>query len=257
MPVEADLLTDFTHDGYGALLDAFAARGYRAVGYADVEPAAAQLIVRHDLDMSIGAAFAIADIEAARGIRGHYFVLMRTEMYNPWSRQGRDGLQALLDAGHEVGLHFDASLYPDDLDRLDAACVAECEALEQLLGRPVTMVSLHRPQPSLLGLKRSLGGRPHSYQPRFFSDIGYCSDSRGAWGHGRPLDHPVVAEGHALQLLTHPIWWAGAIGEDPVSRLDRFAKARHQLLRDELARNCDIYRPVAPANPKTETYDDL
>lgn len=251
------LAADFTLKGYGALLDALVERGYRAVGYQDVEPAEPHLVVRHDLDMSITAARPIAELEAARGIRSHYFVLLRTEMYNPWSQQGLDGLRALLDLGHDVGLHFDASLYSDDFDRLSAACGAECEVLERLLDRPVGMVSLHRPQGSLLGLKQALAGRPHSYQPRFFSEIGYCSDSRGAWAHGHPLAHPAVRDSRALQLLTHPIWWTSAAGDSPVAKLDRFAAARDQLLRDELARNCDIYRPTAPIQPTTEHRDDL
>ena len=62
---------------------------------------------------------------------------------------------------------------------------------------PVTMVSFHRPAPELLGHAAPLGGRAHAYQPRFFSDMGYCSDSRGRWGHGHPLEHPAVAEGRA------------------------------------------------------------
>ena len=241
-PTEQTAPGDFTPDAYAALLDQFVARGYQVRGYADALPDQAHLILRHDLDMSIQAARATADIEAKRGMKAHYFVLMRTEMYNPWSAQGRADLGAIADAGHDIGLHLDASLYPDDLDALDDACATECDALAQVLGRPVNIVSLHRPQAGLLGLKRSLGGRPHSYQPRFFRDIGYCSDSRGAWRHGHPCDHPAVAEGRALQLLTHPIWWSS--DGDAIAKLESFASVRDKLLRSELAANCEPYRAV-------------
>ena len=107
---------DFSRAGYAALLDGFVARGYRAMSYGAVEPTQAHLVLRHDLDMSIQAARALADIEEARDITAHYFVLLRTELYNPWSRAGRAGLRALADAGHTVGLHFDTALYADDLD---------------------------------------------------------------------------------------------------------------------------------------------
>jgi len=232
--------TDFTLEAYAALLDQFKARGYQVRGYADAMPTQPHLILRHDLDMSIQAARVIADVEAERRMKAHYFVLLRTEMYNPWSARGRSDLGAIAAAGHNVGLHLDASLYPDDLDALDEACTIECDALSQIMGRAVTMVSLHRPHARLLGLKRSLGGRPHSYQPRFFSDIGYCSDSRGAWHHGHPLDHPAIAECHAVQLLTHPIWWV--TGGDVVAKLNEFAERRDEVLRTELAANCEPYR---------------
>lgn len=242
-------LNDFSRDAYAALLDQFVARGYEVRGYADTLADAPHLILRHDLDMSIQAARPIAEIEAERGMKAHYFVLLRTEMYNPWSARGRTGLAAIAAAGHDIGLHLDASLYPGSLEALDEACGTECDALAQILGRPVTMVSLHRPHSSLLGLKSSLGGRPHSYQPRFFSDIGYCSDSRGAWHHGHPIEHPAVAEGRALQLLTHPIWWSA--DGDAISKLDRFVDDRDALIRAELAANCEPYRAVDERRAKS------
>lgn len=232
-------MSEFTLQGYGALLDQFVASGFQVCSYAEALPDQPHLILRHDLDMSIQAALPIAAAEAERSMRAHYFALLRTEMYNPWSAHGRADLAAIAEAGHDIGLHLDASLYPDNLDALDKACAEECDALEQIVGQPVTMVSLHRPRASLLGLKESLGGRPHSYQPRFFSDIGYCSDSRGAWHHGHPSDHPAVTEKRALQLLTHPIWWSGRGGA--VAKLDNFVELRDELLRAELAANCEPY----------------
>ena len=240
MPPEAD----FTLDGYRALLDSFDECGYRARGFAETEADRPHLILRHDLDMSIQAARPIAEIEAARGLRTHYFVMIRTEMYNPWSGRGRAGLLALADLGHRIGLHFDAALYPDDFASLDEACRRECDALEQLLGRTVEMVSLHRPAKTLLGLDKLLGGRPHVYQPRWFEHIGYCSDSRGTWGHGHPLHHAVVTAGRALQLLTHPIWWTSGVGL-PVEKLTMFVDGRTRFLRDELAAHCHVFPEAA------------
>lgn len=234
---------DFTLAGYGALLDAFAERGYAARSFGDADPAARHLVLRHDLDMSLDAAVPVAEAEAARGLRAHYFVLLRTEMYNPFSAAGRDALDRLQARGHEIGLHLDASLYADDAAALDAAAARECRVLEEATGAPVRLISFHRPSRALLGLDRRLAGRPHTYQPRFFEAMGYCSDSRGAWGHGHPLDHPAVAEGRALQLLTHPIWWRDQTPDDAQAKLDRFAEGRDELLRAELARNCDIYDP--------------
>jgi hypothetical protein len=70
--------------------------------------------------------------------------------------------------------------------------------------------------------------------------MGYCSDSRGGWYHGHPLDHPSVAQGRALQLLTHPVWWTLPAGE-ATAKLKRFLLERYQLLDEELASQCQIH----------------
>ena len=230
---------DFNLDAYGALLDAFASRGYTPRGYDDAEPAQRHLVVRHDLDMSITAALPLAEAEQARNISATYFVLVRTEMYNPFSSEAVAGLRRLTALGHMIGLHLDASLYTGR-QALEDGAAAECASLESLLGVRVPVVSFHRPALEFQGDARPIAGRPHAYQPRFFAEMGYCSDSRGRWAHGHPLEHKAVAEGRALQLLTHPIWWQGQAAE-PQARLDRFLDTRLETLDRELAANCDVY----------------
>lgn len=242
-------VADFTRDGYRSLVAGLLERGYRAVGYDSVAPDERHLILRHDLDMSIDAAVAIAEIEADLGLGAHYFVLLRTEMYNPWSDQARRQLDRIASLGHEIGLHLDASLYPDDVGTLDRAAAEECDVLAALTGRPVEMVSFHRPSAALLGRPEDIAGRSHSYQPRYFHDIGYCSDSRGAWHHGHPMDHVAIADGRALQLLTHPIWWDRDSALDPVTALDGFRAERDTVLMHALADNCEPYRAARRASP--------
>ncbi|MEK9660922.1 MAG: hypothetical protein VW644_04165 [Alphaproteobacteria bacterium] len=244
---------DFTRAGYRALVAALLERGYAAVGYDAVAPGERHLVLRHDLDMSIDAAVSIAGIEAELGVSAHYFVLLRTEMYNPWSDHARHQLDRIAALGHEIGLHFDASLYSDDIAALDRAAAEECTVLAALTGRPVETISFHRPSPALLGRPGTIAGRRHSYEPRYFHDIGYCSDSRGAWHHGHPLAHDAVADGRALQLLTHPIWWDRDNALDPVAALDRFRDARDTVLMNALADNCEPYRAARRASPDAST----
>jgi hypothetical protein len=135
---------------------------------------------------------------------------------------------------------LDAALYDDDPAALQAAAERECAVLERLVERPVTTISLHRPARSLRGMAEALAGRRHAYQPRYFEDMGYCSDSRGAWHHGPPLEHPAVAEGRALQLLTHPIWWQAPPAE-PKDRLDQLVEARLDMVDKELAAHCEVH----------------
>lgn len=237
-------IREFSLAGYEALIGGLMNRGYEVCDFAKADAAAPHLILRHDVDMSLGAAVEIAALENRLGLAAHYFVLLRTEMYNMFSEQGLAAVERLLDLGHKVGLHFDASLY--HADELEDAAEWETGCLQCLTGREVEMISFHRPARSLLGRKEPLAGRHHAYQPRFFEEMAYCSDSRGLWGHGHPFDLDAVREGRALQLLTHPIWWTTDGDESPVSRLDRFAAGRHLGLRKELVRNCEPYQDAYP-----------
>ncbi len=234
--------SNFSLHGYRELVTALLGRDYSVHGFADAEPDKRHLILRHDIDMSLGSAVAMAGLERELGVRSIYFVLLRTGLYNPFSAPGIGSLRQILDAGHEIGLHLDASLYPADRSSLEAACEEECERLEAQTGRPVEVVSFHRPTEWLIGAEGQFAGRTHAYEPRFITEMGYCADSRGAWHHGHPLDHPAVAQSRALQLLTHPIWWDTQPEESVVGRLDRLVVEHADAFRNELAENCEPYR---------------
>ena len=231
---------DFNLSAYRGLMTALIERGYQAQSYAEADPDKRHLILRHDIDMSLDAALPIAEIEAALGLKAHYFVLVRTEMYNPFSAAAREALQRLIARGHEIGLHLDASHYDNDFSKLQRAAAQECAVLEAATAEPVRIISFHRPAKALLGYSEPLAGRLHAYQPRFFSQMGYCSDSQGAWHYGHPLDHAALREDRGLQLLTHPIWWVVGGAEGAQAKLDRFAAQRFDMLRSELARNCEM-----------------
>jgi hypothetical protein len=232
----------FTLAGYEALIGELLVRGYQVRGYDNVDREKPDLILRHDLDMSLDAALPIAEIERGLNAKSHFFVLIRTEMYNIFSTRAVCAIRHLQSLGHEIGLHLDASFYGDAVSSLEAGVRTECDVLEQVTGTPIRIISFHRPAKSLLGYAGTLAGRPHAYEPRFFSEIGYCSDSRNDWHFGHPLSHPAVREQRALQLLTHPIWWQLDGVDDAVAILDRFVEKRVALLRDELAANCEPYR---------------
>ncbi len=234
--------SDFSLRGYRELVNALLSRDYSVRGFVDVEPDKRHLILRHDIDMSLESALALAEVEREMDVRSIYFVLLRSGLYNPFSEQGIAQLKRILDAGHEVGLHFDASLYPEDRASLEVACERECERLEVQLGCAVEVVSFHRPTEVLVGAEGLFAGRTHAYEPRFITEMGYCADSRGDWHHGHPLEHEAIAENRALQMLTHPIWWDAQPEESVVDRLDRLVDEHADGFRSELAENCEPYR---------------
>jgi hypothetical protein len=235
--------TEFSPAGYAALLDALQECGYSVRAFEDADPAARHLVLRHDVDFSLAAALAMAEAEAARGIAATYFILLRTEFYNPLSGEGLTALERIA-ALHTVGLHFDAELYGPDEGMLDAAAARECDLLAQVIERPVALVSHHRPGSKRIEYPQRLGGRVNVYAPSFTRDMGYCSDSRGGWHHGHPLEHAAIRAGRALHLLVHPFWWQ-APPLPPEERLKCFLAERGAFLDRELARHCTIHTAKA------------
>lgn len=217
---------DFTRAGYRELLKAFLTHGYRPATYETCRKDAPDLILRHDLDFAPELALRIAEIETDLAMPAAYFILLETPFYTIRDTHVRSAVKELIAMGHEIGLHFDAAAGEDTAEALDKAAREQCAILEDIAGTPVRMISFHRPAKVLLGREEEIGGRPHTYQPRYFNEMGYCSDSRGLWRFGHPLKTPAVAESRALQLLTHPIWWANDDGGDREAALARLV-ARH------------------------------
>lgn len=227
----------FSLDIYAQIVGSLLNQGYRIAGFAEAEPSEPHLILRHDVDLCLKTAERMASFEESIGAKAHYFVLVTSEQYNPASENGRTCLKRIIDGGHQIGLHFDAAI--DTAEPLDERAGNEAEFLSSLTGRAVDMVSFHRPAATLVGSPSMIGGLPHTYMPRYFSEMGYCSDSKGAWTHGSPLEHEAVSRTVALQLLTHPIWWV----QDRVSsgqRLDDFRNRRNRELASDLADNITI-----------------
>ncbi len=232
--------------GYIKLIGEFHARGYEVVDFLTATPELRHLLLRHDVDMCLQRALKLAEAEAELGVRASHFVLINTEMYNVASQAGRASLRRLYELGHDVGLHFDgAHVREGDLATLTRDVDLECNILEMQTGRPVRVVTFHRPATWLMGHATSLSGRLHAYQPCYFECMGYCSDSAGAFRYHHPLEHPAVREGRALQLLTHPVWWVAAPDDSAFGKLARFGRERDGEIGRKLAARCPFMPGVS------------
>ncbi|MGQ0671755.1 MAG: hypothetical protein ACT4N2_02580 [Hyphomicrobium sp.] len=234
-------LPSFSLTGYRLLVRGILERGYGLRSFQDADPVMPHLVLRHDIDQCIATARRLSDLETENGWQSTWFVLVRTEMYNPFSKANVGHLREMIAAGHEVGLHLDATHYPSTED-FDAGARQECRMLEDITSSPVRIVSFHRPAPALIGSSDLVGGRIHTYMPRFINEMGYCSDSRGQWRHGFPWDHEAFRERRALQLLTHAIWWVGPDDREPRQRLADLVARKVAEYNAELAANNDVWR---------------
>lgn len=107
---------DFTHTSYKQMLHALATAGYTFSRFPQAPTnmawATPFVLLRHDVDLDLEAALAMAHIEAEMGIASTYFVMVRTQFYNVFSQAGSHYVRTILDLGHDIGLHFDCAAYP-------------------------------------------------------------------------------------------------------------------------------------------------
>ncbi len=175
----------FDLEHYRELIAAARAGGYR-FAFFDAAPAAGDLLLRHDVDLSLEAALVLAELEAELEAPATYFLMTRSEFYNLESPSGVAAIERLRRLGHRVGLH---AVYPDAAHD----------------GRFDPVLAWHNPDPDYL--TAPVDGLVNAMQAGFFDPEHYRSDSNQRWRQGCP--HEALARGELewLQLLVHPEIW--------------------------------------------------
>jgi hypothetical protein len=203
---------ELTH--YRELLDAARTGGYRFASF-EQDPDAGDLLLRHDVDLSLDAALRMAELESDAGAPATYFLMTRSVFYNLASPEGEGALERLRALGHHVGLH---AVHPhvDHDGRFDA------------------VLAWHNPDPDFMSAP--VDGLANVMEPRFFSPDHYRSDSNQRWRHGCPHDDLAGGRFEWLQLLTHPEIWAypgTTMRETMEAMLDAERTRRVGQLRDD------------------------
>lgn len=200
---------DFTEDAYRRIIDRASSRfAFEPFG---TTAAAPHVLWRHDVDISVHRALALARIEADAGARSTWFLQLRSWFYNLLDEQVAGLAREIFALGHWLGLHFDGTADPDmrEIGDLERRIDEERRLLEDWIGRPVTAVSLHNPDTWAVPDMRaaSLAGLPNAYGSALATKYQYVSDSNGYWRF-RSLAE-VLADDTAsrLHVLTHPEWW--------------------------------------------------
>lgn len=255
MDLNRDSGAGFTYTDYGHLLTALDEAGYLFARFPQAERLLAQdrpfVLLRHDVDFDLAAAARMAHVEAKMGVVSTYFFMVRTEFYNLFSQAGTEHVRAILDDGHDIGLHFDCAAYPPGMEtsELAQASALECGLLESWFGRHVETISIHRPQPHVLtGDPALTAPRPHTYMDLYTKRLHYVADSRGGWHYGTPLAQPAFAQRRPMQILVHPIWW-GEEATPPLQTLHNFEEQRRREIARQMAANSTVYRPQAAQTP--------
>ncbi|HEX9417041.1 MAG TPA: hypothetical protein VF895_10090 [Gaiellaceae bacterium] len=204
----------FDVDHYRELIEAAKAGGYR-FAFFDRDPDPGDLLLRHDVDLSLAAALDLAELEHELGAASTYFLMTKSVFYNLNSSEGERAIARMRELGHQVGLH---AVWPDASldDRFD----------------PV--VAWHNPDPAYMS--EPVEGGANVMEPRFFSPETYRSDSNQQWRHGCPHEELAAGRFAWLQLLTHPEIWVhpgDSMGETMLAMLDAERERRLEQLRED------------------------
>lgn len=199
---------EFTYDSYGNLIELLKVKGYSVVTYKNWMNESRCVILRHDIDNDIEKSLELAKIEKQLGIVSTYFVLVTSDFYNVFSAKNEKLLHAIIDCGHEIGLHFDEVRYPMIKTPEDAKekIIEETDLLSMAIGKRVDAVSMHRPSKMMLEADLRIPGIINSYGQEYFKGFKYVSDSRRRWRE--PVEE-IVSSGEydRLHILTHAIWY--------------------------------------------------
>lgn len=204
----------FTLEHYRELLQAAQEGGYRWASFGQA-PGPGDLILRHDVDLSLDAALEMAELEAELGARATYFLMTQSVFYNLGSSEGRRVLNRLRELDHGVGLH---AVWPNlELDdRFD----------------PV--IAWHNPNPDYM--TEPVDGVVNVMQEPYFEPDHYRSDSNQHWRHGCPHEDLGAARFEWLQLLIHPEIWVypgETMGETMNALLEADRDRRRELLAED------------------------
>jgi hypothetical protein len=173
----------FDLDHYRELLTAALAGDY-TFAFFDHEPQQGQVLLRHDVDLSLDAALELAEVEHEHGVGATYFLMTRSEFYNLDAASGVRALDRLRALGHRIGLH---AVWPhvDDDERFDR------------------VLAWHNPEPEYM--REPVDGFVNVMQSPW-ADV-YRSDSNQHWRQGCPHDDLRAHAFERLQLLVHPEIW--------------------------------------------------
>jgi len=161
------------------------------------------LILRHDVDWSIDLAYKFSRIEKKNSKFSTYYILMTSDLYNPFSNESKKIIKNMLDEGFEIGLHFDPTIYGDISEKeLEEKFHNEKDIFESAFNFKIQSYSLHNPY--IHGKFPNFEGVINAYNTDIFSDECYISDSSFSFRGKDPKEFIKKSKDQLVQFLAHP-----------------------------------------------------
>jgi hypothetical protein len=209
---------DFTFRHYFEVLN-YATKEY-SIGpvrdFYDLRKKSKYVMLRHDVDYSLGGALKMAKEEFNHGLRSTYFILLHSPYYNALSENNVSLIKQISSLGHEIGLHYDTTFISLSDKKAVKQIEMEAKILSDIADQEVSSISQHNvtitPQ-----IKASICSKffdmKHS---EITNETTYISDSVQNWRQGCMCRH--IGKIPRLHILTHPIWWG------------KYSKSRHDIM---------------------------
>ena len=176
----------FTFNHYRELMNAIKKSKYVPIFFDESDQFEKEIIIRHDVDQDLENALNFAAIENNYGIKSTYFIWLRSPFYNVFDNSYYEYINKILGLGHQIGLHFDETLYniksEEDIKKY---VKKEIDVIKVYFDIEVKAVSFHRPSKFILNADLNLGNEIlNTYHSKFFIGYKYISDSRKVWKEG-------------------------------------------------------------------------
>lgn len=204
---------DFTYDEYSKIIALLKKQGYQFTCYRNEYSNSRNVILRHDVDLSLDKALEFAKFESNLGVTSTYYILLSSYWYNIMDPNSIEKIKVISGLGHDIGLHFDESKYifADNETwehSITETITKEAALLRKILGGTVAIesVSMHIPSSRTLGADLKIDGLVNSYGEEYFKNWKYVSDSNMNWREN--IFEIIESEEYSrLHILTHPFWY--------------------------------------------------
>ncbi|MFH1642775.1 MAG: hypothetical protein ABIC04_07820 [Nanoarchaeota archaeon] len=197
---------NYSFKHYLEILQLIKKQGYNSIKVSEtVKKQEGKIIVlRHDVDTSPKNALKTAVMEHKEGIISSYYVLLHSKLYNALSPDNIKIIKQIRDLGHEIGLHYDTSVFHKE--NILSGVINDIKILELAINTTVKSVSQHNPSTSML--VKELGKHViDSYNDNLINgSYKYFSDSGYQWRHGCICKF--LGKFDKLHILIHPNSWS-------------------------------------------------
>lgn len=148
---------DFTYSGYKDLIQKIRNNDFEIIKYTETGQYEKEVILRHDVDVSLEKALEFAYFEAELNIQSTYYILLSSNLYNIMSKKSTECIKKIYEFGHSIGLHFDETKYQKSIGKvynpsiIKSCIIKEKDIMETVFdGIPVESVSMHIPSQDTL-----------------------------------------------------------------------------------------------------------
>ncbi len=186
----------FTYDHYKNTCLKYVDEGYK-FSKLDDNRSPKSIWMVHDCDSFIENAVNLSRLENEIGVKSTYFLRLRARAYNVFSPYTVNLCRTIIDAGHDVGLHYEP---------INNMTIKDMMSLvSHVLDYPVRFFNIHEPARTGIDIKALLPLNNRCYNSKYFENVKYISDSGGRWREGCFSEH--VNRWDQILVSTHPVWW--------------------------------------------------